>query len=73
MPAREVASELPQAERQALLQWSFTPEVRDQLETLAGRRGVDSHHAHGPSLAEQRSQSCHRQARPPRRHRHRPV
>ena len=42
MSAREVASELSQAERQALLQWNFTPEIRDQLEPLAGRRGVES-------------------------------
>ena len=42
MSAREVAIELSQAERQALLQWNFTPEVRDQLEPLAGRRGVES-------------------------------
>ena len=42
MSAREVAIKLSQAERQALLQWNFTPEVRDQLEPLAGWRGVES-------------------------------
>jgi hypothetical protein len=42
MANNEIALELLPAERAALLQWNFTPEVRSQLEALSSSDNIES-------------------------------
>ena len=42
MTRRDITLELLPSERAALLEWNYTPEVREQLEALAGSDALES-------------------------------